>query len=164
MIDYETMRTAIANGLKQYLGCPVIRSNQNQEPPEYPYLSYTITTLMSENNGTYGVYSDGYDRQARTQTWSITVQSDDNSECIDLVCKAHEWLERTGNIYLNDNNVIVQSVGSITNRDNFLTTEYEYRNGFDVVFWMLDTVKSTITGDEAETIETFELNTKVEEG
>ena len=163
MIDCETMRTVIASGLKDYLGCPVIRSNQNQEPPKYPYLSYTITTLMSENKGTYGVYNDGYDRQARIQTWSITVQSDNNSECVDLVCKAHEWLDRVGTTYLNDNNVIVQSVGSITNRDNFLTTEYEYRNGFDVDFWLLDTVKSIVSGEDSETIETYELNTKVEE-
>ena len=54
--------------------------------------------------------------------------------------KAREWLERVGNLYLNDNNIIVQSVGNVSNRDNVLTMEYEYKHGFDVVFWLFDTV------------------------
>lgn len=164
MIDYDGMRTVIAKGLKQYLGCPVIRSNQNEAPPAYPYVSYTITTLLSQNKGTYGEYADGYDRQARTQTWSVTIQSNDNAECVKLACMAHDWFDRVGSTYLNDNDVIVQSVGSVTNRDNFLTTEYEYRNGFDVVFWLFDEVDSNASGTETGNIESFEVNTNAEKG
>lgn len=140
MIDYENMRNIVVKGLKDYLQCPVIRTNQNEEPPKYPYVSYTITTLASENKGTYGEYSDGQDRKPITQTWSITAQSDKSGEDIDLIIKAREWLERVGSQYLNDNNIIVQSVGNVSNRDNVLTMEYEYKHGFDVVFWLFDTV------------------------
>lgn len=147
MIDYEKTRIAIAGGLRKYLGCPVVRSNQNEEPPNYPYVSYTITTLMRENKGTYGEYEDGVSRKPFTQTWSITVISDDNAQCVKLANKAHEWLDRFGTIELSDNNVIVQSVGSITNRDNFLTTEYEYRNGFDFVLQLMNEL---IVGEEIE--------------
>ena len=140
MIDYDKMRTAVAKGLKEYLGCPVIRSNQNQTPPPYPYLSYTITTLMRENNGTYGEYEDGTHRKPFGQTWSITALSDDNSESVALACKAREWLDHFGTTYLSDNDVIVESVGSVTNRDNFLTTQYEYRNGFDCFFVLFDAI------------------------
>ena len=147
MIDYEKTRTAIAGGLRKYLGCPVVRSNQNEEPPNYPYVSYTITTLMRENKGTYGEYEDGVNRKPFTQTWSITAISDDNAQCVKLANKAHEWLDRLGTIELSDNNVIVQSVGSITNRDNFLTTEYEYRNGFDFVLQLMNEL---IVGEEIE--------------
>lgn len=147
MIDYENMRTVIAKGLKEYLGCPVIRSNQNTKPPKYPYVSYTITVLMSQNKGTYGVYEDGTERKPFVQTWSITALSDDNSESVMLACKAREWLDRVGSTYLNENGVIVQSVGSVTNRDNFLTTEYEYRNGFDAFFWLMDEVEGTAEKD-----------------
>ena len=148
MFDYENIRTVIVKGLKKYLNCPVIRSNQSAEPPPYPYVSYTITTLMSANNGTYGEYEDGIDRKSFTQTWSISALSNDNTESVMLAVKAREWLDRVGAVYLRDNNVIVQSIGSITNRDNILTVDYEYKNGFDVVFWLFDEVTGTTESEE----------------
>lgn len=140
MIDYEKLYKTVAKGLKDYLGCPVIKQNQNKKRPDYPFLSYTIITPMSENKGTYSQYQDGTERKSYTQTWSISSFSDDSEESLILACKAREWLDNVGTLYMNDNDVIVQSVGSVTNRDTFLTTDYEYRNGFDVVFWLYDTV------------------------
>ncbi len=148
MIDFVKMRSTIVQGLTQYLGCPVVRSNQNETPPEddeiptvnYPYVSYTITRIANETKGSYGEYDDGIDRIPMTQAWSVTVLSDDNSECLNLTQKAHDWFNHAGLLYLSDNDVIVQSVGGITNRDNVITTEYEYRNGFDVVFWTMNEV------------------------
>lgn len=153
MIDYENMRETVVKGLKKYLNCPVTRSNQNAEPPRYPYVSYTVTMLMSENKGTYGEYKDGISRKGVTTTWSITAQSNDNSESVALANKAREWLDYVGTKYLNDNGVIVQSVTSVSNRDNVLTYEYEYKNGFDCVFWGFDEVIR-----EVETIEGIYLN------
>lgn len=153
MIDYDNLRTTVVTGLKKYLNCLVIRSNQNAEPPPYPYVSYTVTTPMTANNGTYGEYEDGKARKPVACIWSITVQSDDDLECVTLVNKAREWLDYVGTVYLNDNNVIVQSVGVITNRDNVLTVEYEYRKGFDVVFWLFDEVDIP----NKETIETLTI-------
>ena len=155
MIDYEHIRKVVASGLKKYLNCPVIRSNQNKEPPAYPFISYTITTLAGENKGTYGECADGTQFKTVPQIWSITSNSNDNSESVMLISKAREWLDNIGTVYLNDNGVVCQSVGSITNRDNILTVEYEYRNGFDVVFAIAD----VISGDKIDNgeIETFEL-------
>ncbi len=148
MIDYDGMRVAVCSGLKDYLGIPIARANQNEPPPSYDYLSYTITTLLSENNGTYGVYDDGTERKAYTQVWSLTSLSDDNSRSVLNAVKAREWLDRVGTTYLYDNNVVVQSVGSITNRDNFLTSEYEYRNGFDAVFLVYDEIGAGIVAGD----------------
>lgn len=142
LIDLEAIRKTVAKGLRDYLKIPVIRSNQTGGPPKYPYLSYTITNIMQENKGTWGQYDDDKDRKPYTQYWSITVQSDDAPEAMNLTLMAHEWLDHIGTTYLNDNSVIVQSVGSINNRDNILTIEYEYRNGFDVVLWLLSDVPS----------------------
>ena len=153
MIEYEKLRETVVAGLREYLGCPVVRSNQNEAPPNYPYVSYTITTLLSQNKGTYGVYADGKARKPFTQTWSITIQSKNNVESVTLANKAQEWLDYVGRVYLSDNGVTVQSVGSITNRDNFLTVGYEYRNGFDVVFWLFNEVDNT----NKEFIETVDL-------
>ncbi len=157
MIEYENLRKTVVMGLSKYIGCPVVRSNQNEAPPAYPYLSYTVTTLMKENKGSYGVYVDenGVQREKKpfTQIWSVTALAKNNSESVDIAVKAHEWLDYVGRMYLSDNNVIVQSIGGITNRDNFLTTEYEYRNGFDVSFWLENEVKNTFS----EIIETADL-------
>lgn len=147
MIDYDGIRQTIVTGLKDYLKCPVIRSNQNATPPKYPFISYTVTMPMSENNGTYEEYEDGTKRKAVTQTWSISALSDDNTESVTLACKAREWLDCYGTTYLNDNDVIIQSVGSVTNRDNIITIEYEYKNGFDIVIYLFDTVGSTAEND-----------------
>ena len=140
MIDYENIYNTVALGLSEYLKCPVIRSNQNKQVPEYPYISCTITMPKSENKGTYGVYSDGIDRKTFTQTWSITVIAKTHDESVSLALKASAWLDYVGTVYLHDNSVVVQSVGGITNRDNFITNGYEYRNGFDVLFNVVDEI------------------------
>ncbi len=155
MIDLDAIRTVLVKGLKEYLKIPVIRSNQTGNPPPYPYLSYTITNLASENRGTWGEYEDGKDRKPITQTWSLTVQSDNANEAMQLTMKAHEWLDRAGTVYLYDNHVIVQSVGNISNRDNLITIEHEYRNGFDFVLWLLSESGEEKVG--SSTIENVEL-------
>lgn len=141
MIDNEKLRKTVVKGLKDYLKIPVVRGNQNAAPPDYPYLSYNVTTLESANNGTWGEYEDGTDRIPVTQTWSITVQSDNDMESITLASKAREFLCHTGTCYLNDNDVIVQKVTNITNRDSLISVDYEYKNGFDVVFWLMNEVE-----------------------
>ena len=147
MIDNTALRRAVVSGLTNYLNVPIIRSNQNVTPPKYPYLSYTVTTVLNANGGTWGEYPDGVDRIPATQTWSITAQSTSEAESVELAIKAQEWLSHIGRTYLNDNDVIVQSVTNITNRDNMISIDYEYRNGFDVVFYFLSEV-----GNPAEEI------------
>lgn len=153
MIDYEGIRETVATGLSEYLGCPVIRANQNEKIPPYPYVSYMITTPLKEHNGTYGEYEDGINRKPCTQTWSITVLSDDDTESILLAIKAHDWVKCIGTMYLNDSNVIVQSVGDINNRDNLISSEYEHRQGFDMTLWLLNEVQNK----NKEEIEHFEM-------
>lgn len=158
MIDNEKLRTVVVKGLKEHLGISVIRGNQNAAPPDYPYLSYNVTTLESANNGTWGEYEDNVDRIPVTQSWSITVQSDNDIESVTLASKAREFLCHTGTCYLNDNAVIVQKVTNITNRDNLISIEYEYKNGFDAVFWMMNEEKNPI--DEIGTINKLTLKNK----
>lgn len=156
LIDVDKLKQVVVSGLKEYLGCEVIRTNQNAEPPAYPYVSYTITTLASVNNGTYEEYTDGTTRKQLKQTWSITAQSNNESESVNLALKAREWLDYAGRVYLKDNGVTVQSVTNVTNRDNILTVEYEYKNGFDVVFYLFDETENNI--NKSGIVETVELN------
>lgn len=160
MIDYENIRLVVAKGIKDYCKCRVIRSNQNEplaeEEKPYPYISYTITTLKGENGGTYGIYEDGARRKPVPQIWSLTAVSDDDSECVALACKAHDWLDEIGRTLLTDNGITVVSVGGITNRDNFITVGYEYRKGFDFTLSFMDEIEGL--AEQEEYIETFELN------
>lgn len=159
MIDYENIRKKIAKGLKDYLNILVIKSNQNAELPDYPFVSYLITTLMSENRGTYGVYIDGTKRKMFKQTWSVSAFSDDSSESVFYACKAREWFDEVGKDYLYENGISVVWVGSVTNRDNFISVEYEYQNGFDVTFYLFDEIAVDETQEFVETVE-FGINKK----
>jgi len=163
MLKTEEQRGIVASGLKTYLGYPVIRTNQTAPMPAFPYLGYNITTLASENKGTYGEYKDNKARKAVLQTYSFTAHSDDYSTAVELANKAREWLDLVGTQYLNDNDVIVQSVGNVSDRSNLLTSEYIYSYGFDCVFWMYDEISlaaTEISNGEIETIKISE-NTKI---
>lgn len=155
MIDFDSIRRYVVKGLKDYLKMPVIRSNQAEKPPSYPYLSYTITSLSSSNKGTYGAYKDGKERKPITQTWSLTIQTDDAIKAMEIALKAKDWFEHDGIPYLDKQEIIIQSVTGITNRDNLLTMEYEYRYGFDIVLWLLN--ETGDTNEETGVIETVEL-------
>ena len=145
MLNTEKQREVVASGLKKYLGCSVIRTNQTMQMPDFPYLGYNITTLATENNGTFGVYEDGKARKPVLQTWSFTARSDDYTEAVEIANNARTWLDYVGTQYLNDNEVIVESVGVATDRSNLLTSDYVYAFGFDCQFWMYDEIEQPET-------------------
>ena len=88
-----------------------------------------------------------------TQTWSFTVQGDRDNEAQMVAMKAKDWLEESGRLYLNDNGIVVQSVGAITSRDTLLTIGYEYRKGFDAVLSIMNAVED----QDIETIDQAEI-------
>lgn len=158
MIDYENIRLGVAKGLKEYCGIPVVRSNQTEELAELnidTYLSYTITTLKGENKGSYGVYEDGTKRKPVPHIWSVSAVSPDDSKSVMYACKAHEWFDTVGNTFLTEIGAIVESVGSVTNRDNILTYEYQHKKGFDVFFTLFDVIEGSADSDGV--IETAEI-------
>lgn len=151
MIDSENLRRVVVKGLKEYTKKPLIRANQNSEPPAFPYTTYYITTFATQNNGTYGEYSDGKARKPVKQIWSFTTHSDDYGEAITIANKLRDWIDFVGRLYLSENDVIVASVGAITDRSNVLTVDYEYSYGFDCTFTVDDEVDIPDNG-EIETV------------
>lgn len=152
MVNTDHIRETVVQGLREYLGCLVIRSNQNKKIPDYPYVSYTITTPATNNNGTWGVYEDGKARIPVRQIWSLTAYSDKYDESVTLANKIREWLDFVGTVYLKDNGVNVQSVGSVGDRSNLLTVDYQYSYGVDCTFSVFDVVDLPDNG-EIESIE-----------
>lgn len=142
MIEFRKNEVAIVDKLQAVLSksgrpCPVIRANQVSPVPDYPYCSYTVITPVASNNKGYCVATDGTVYKELKQIWSFTVQSDDSTESQMLSAKAYDWFSYSGDTYMSDNGIVAQSVGNIMNRDNLISINYEYRNGFDVTFVLI---------------------------
>ena len=142
MVDLYALRRTVSQGLKEYLGIPVIRGNQEQEAPAHPYASYNLTTPATKNGGTYQQHEDGKDRKLVKSIMSLSFLAKDYDESMMYALKAREWFDHTGRTWLSERGVVVQSVTDITNRDNILSAEYERKNGFDVTFYVYDETQS----------------------
>lgn len=142
MLDHRANEITIVGGLKDYLStesrpCEVVRQNQVAKIPAYPYVSYTLTTPVSAHSGTYSEAKDGTLYRSILQTWSFTVQSDDQEEALSLAMRIYDFFSAAGVTYLADNGITVRRVRDVNTRDNLLTVQYEYRNGLDVTFGLL---------------------------
>ena len=140
MTAYENAREAIPKGLAGHLGVKVIRGNQTAPAPAYDYVSYNVITPVAEFGGTYSEAEDGSYYRAILQTWSFTVHSDDDSRAVALGMKMLDYFTAAGLTQLADSGVTVRRVTGLTQRDNFITTQYEYRKGLDVTFGLLHTI------------------------
>ena len=161
MIDFAKIRQTVVKSIKEHLQVPVIRTNQNAEPPQYPYISYTVTTLIKTNNGTYGEFTEKIDgesvkiyRKEFQQVWSFTAYSDKDLQSKTLALKLYDYLDKIGSLQLAEQEIVIQRIENITNRDNLLTIDYEYRNGFDVTFAFM----SEIADVTDENIDDFQIN------
>lgn len=151
MIEQRNVNIAITEGLKRVTGCEIVKANLANAPiPPYPYISFTILN-WSTKKGTYSKQENETYIQGK-QTWSFTVQGIQDDEAFQTAQLARDWFEESGRLYLNDNRIVIQSVGEITNRDTLLTLDYEYRKGFDVVLSLMNVIK-----DNTETMEQAEL-------
>lgn len=151
MINIAKVRETVTDLLQSYISCVVVQANQTAHVPKHPYVSFTITTPMAANNGTYGRYDDDVNRKPIKQIWSLTSHSDNSDEAFTLACRAHNFLDAIGNTKFKENGITVEMLGNVTNRDTLLTTFYEYRCGFDVTFTMMDEIDQS-EFDEGEII------------
>lgn len=164
MINHRANEIVIASSLKDYLStearpCEVVRQNQVAEIPHYPYVSYTVTTPVTELKGTYNRAEDGSLYRDATQIWSFTVQSDDQDEAMNLGMKMADFFNAAAVVRLWDNGISVRRVTNLTARDNLLTIQYEYRKGLDVTFGLLDVIapESLIDYNAIETLKFKEV-------
>lgn len=157
MIDVRKTEIIIADGLSKFIDCPVIASNQPVPTPEYPYISYTITTAYVSNVKGFCIDSDGTRFKEFNQIWSFTSQSDNDTESLTNALKVKNYFDLAGNTYLSDNGVVAVKTSNITNRDNIISINFEYRNGLDVTFRLLDIIEKSVA-ETAGYIETVILN------
>lgn len=156
-----------ADGLQAWLkkkgyDCPVILSNQTAAHiPPYPYISFTVTTPIVSDTAGYSVLDDGTRSKQLKQIVSFTVQSDSENEVMAIAIAAYDWMAYVGDTYFSDHNISVLRVGNVTNRDNLITTEYEYRRGFDVEFLLMHTITQAECEDETGYIETVVVSHEI---
>lgn len=152
MIDQKKINNLICALIKEETGVEVVKSNSTANKPAYPYISFTLTNI-GVKKGTYS--KDGVLYKPLVETISYTVQSDDDNEALNIAMQLHDFFEQDHNLGLNDNGIVVQEVGGISNRDNMLTIEYEYRKGFDVVLSLVNVLEDTAAevGGEIDNIE-----------
>lgn len=156
------MEKIVLDGMKEYLKqydlrpCEIIRQNQNAPAPGYPYVSYTVLTPNVADQKGWSTVEGGKHFKPVRQIWSITVQSDRCQESQEIAAALSEWFSFTGNLYLSDHGIVPEKVTNITSRDTLLTIDYEYRNGFDVTFGMIDWTKEI----QSEEIESMVLKPK----
>lgn len=148
MIEHRQNEIIICDGLQSALStaervCTVVFANQTAPIPPYPYVSYTITQAVTKNNKGYCIDNEGNRYKEISQVWSLTVHSDDDVDAMNIAVKAYDWLSIISNTYLEDNNIIVQGISGINNRDNLISIEYEHCYGFDVTFNILNKIDST---------------------
>lgn len=104
-------------------------------------MSYTVTSPVVSDTAHYSIAKDGTRYKSMNQIWSFTTQSADDERATNIALLAYDWFALTGDTYLSDNNIIALNVGNVTNRDNLLSIEYEYRRGFDVTLSLLHTLE-----------------------
>lgn len=126
----------IVHELAAYMGCPVVLTNQTTPAPPYPYVSYTILTVVAAKGGTYG-FTRGIYLQPMEQTWSLTTHTDNPTDSGTLGMRLYDFFARAGRAALFRENIAVANVGSVTCRDNLLTVQFEYRTGADVTLRLM---------------------------
>lgn len=141
MIDFTAIRDVIFTGLNDYLNVLVVEANQTARKPPYPYITILFGGPLSTGQGHTGsIYiKDNGDAdidytRAKNEvlTLSITSISDTGAEAQQNAVNASEWFKWQGELYLKEHHIIPIAQEAMTNRDTYLTDDWEKRVGFDL--------------------------------
>lgn len=160
------MKTAVLKAMigKIYSDTGVLIVKADQEGAEVPALPYAVykvtspyvkgkgkgnfTLAVDENSNTYEKFTE----QPLT-TISFNVFADDVDEARELAIQLRNWFTFAGEIYLQDQDIVVRNAGNVENRTTHLIDHYEYKHGFDVQLRTEESQVRLIT----ESIDTIEI-------
>lgn len=157
-------RNCIVNSLEEYLGCPVILSDQIADKPDFPYCYYSVLVPRITNHA-FGLQcvqenDDGGYTLKRYEpvkaTISLTFCSENREsdkgyifgedEAIELAERAHGFFLLTAhNLHTETGDVVICKVGTVSKRDSFVVEETKRRYGFDVQFSYVRTDETPTT-------------------
>ena len=156
MMDVKSLQREMLRLLEDYTGCKVVPANTTKQMPNYPYISYSLLNVDTRK-GTYSAHTgtkivEGIETPVNMLSmparlkYSFTVQSDDDVEALIHSISIKDFFEESKRQELADIGLIVSDVGGITQRDNMLTIEYEYRKGLDVTLSLNNVMESADVG------------------
>ena len=156
MMDVKSLQREMLRLLEDYTGCKVVQANTTKQMPNYPYISYSLLNVDTRK-GTYSAHTgtkivEGIETPVNMLSmpailkYSFTVQSDDDVAALIHAISIKDFFEESKRQELADIGLIVSDVGGITQRDNMLTIEYEYRKGLDVTLSLNNVMESADVG------------------
>ncbi len=151
-MTFIEVRNSVINGLEEYLGRPVILSDQIANAPEFPYSYYSILTpristhsfglqcVEEKDNGEYILKRQEPVKATLSFTFcSKNRELEDGSyifgedEAVELAEKAHGFfLLVAHNIQTENGDIVIDKVGTVSKRSSFVVEETVRRYGFDV--------------------------------
>lgn len=159
MIDFVSIRNAIIGGLHTAMDVPVIDGNSTNKKPEYPYISFVITTPFNRefSNPREQTFSDTTQTRKEEITMTVSFNAHSNSfdEAHTTALDAIRFFEFESNLYASG--VVVINTLPAENRDVLLVDQRERRVGFDVLF----RVESDLTR-ELTTIDDVDFDVNIE--
>ncbi|WP_150283790.1 hypothetical protein [Rummeliibacillus sp. TYF-LIM-RU47] len=134
MLDLESIRSVIVRNLKATTGIQTIIAEQSNEQPPYPFIAIKFTTLGKQvGRAAQYMHEDvQYTEQDIEMVLSVSSFSEEMDESINNAYAAFQFFEVDGIQTLQEANIAVVKTTEISNRDTFISIEYERRTGFDV--------------------------------
>lgn len=135
MIQYDDIWIPLQNGLSRYLGIEVIQAEGLGKKPEYPFVTMkkiTNAIPIGQSVSKMNLEEKMILEQDIEMVFSLTVNANTIENADDYAMKARSYVEGLGYYELQDHNITVVDVLPSTNRDVFMTVDYERRVGFDV--------------------------------
>lgn len=145
-----SVRNPIIKGLKQGTGITTILAEQSDKQPPYPFIGIKFTTpfIVIGQAASYTDERNEVIEQDGEMVISITSYDKTIDGSFNNAFKALEWFKTSGKLELQDAGIVVVKTENMTNRDTFITIDYERRNGFDV--------RLRIRAKSSKSIETLE--------
>ena len=165
---FVDVRNEIVYRLEQHIGCPVILSEQIAEQPEYPYCYYSVLAprisghafglreLVTDNDIQLVQRSEPV---AATMSFTFCSMNQEiegsyiygEDEALELAEKAYGFfLLNAHNISTANGDIVINNVGAVANRSDFIVEETIRRYGFDVrlSFVRTDEMQTTVINRE----------------
>lgn len=152
------IRNKIIEKMTDELGVPVIQSNQTEDRPRYPFVTYTIISSNTPEKGT-GNYLQEVISSASTpfkndirETLelqpqffiSFTAYAEKDFEAENTARKLYDLLKFQLYYFLRSIDVTVIEIKNFGNRSVLEVDEYERRCGFDVRFRTSHQIERTV--------------------
>lgn len=154
----EGIRNKIIEKMTDMLGVPVIQSNQTEDRPPYPFVTYTIisSNIPERGMGNYlqevipsssAPFKNDIKETLELQPQffiSFTTYAENDFEAEDIAKRAYDLLKFRLYYFLRSIDVTIIEIKNFGNRSVLEVDEYERRCGFDVRFRTSHRIERTV--------------------